>query len=371
MTGSEPTPSAPPQLSPTSGAETAPPAGTTLPAEPPPLGQPFEFHGEAREFFRIWIVNILLTLLTLGVFAAWAKVRKRRYVRGNTTLMGHAFDYRADPRRILLGHLFIVVVFLAYAVVGEVYVIVRLFALGALVVLLPWVVLRSLAFNARQTAYRGLCFNFRQTYGLTALTYLAQGLAVVCTMGLYYPAWVRNRREYTIGNHRLGSGYFTFTGRAGPFYRTYLLAALVVIGGLTLGAVLSALWVIQNDGVPSITATLPALLFYGLGLYLAKQLIYARLFNYQWGHIRLNDHRFEGRMRTRRWLSLQFTNLCAILASGGLLYPWALMRRLRYTASCLHFHPAEPLDDIVRLGRSHGSAVGETAGEFIGLDFGL
>src|SRR6266540_5363662 len=83
----------------------ATPRDLPLPAAPaaddPPIlepsnmqvAAPFRFHGDAREYFRIWIVNTLLTLLTFGLFSAWAKVRKRRYLRGNTELLGHRFDY--------------------------------------------------------------------------------------------------------------------------------------------------------------------------------------------------------------------------------------------------------------------------------------
>jgi hypothetical protein len=108
---------------------------------------PFVFHGNPREYFRIWIVNTLLTLLTLGLYSAWAKVRKRRYLRGNTELMGHRFDYVADPRRILAGNVLVALMFLAYMVVGEVYPMVRVGALVVGLALLPWVVVRSLAFN--------------------------------------------------------------------------------------------------------------------------------------------------------------------------------------------------------------------------------
>ncbi|RYZ95608.1 MAG: DUF898 family protein, partial [Proteobacteria bacterium] len=34
--------------------------------------QTLEFRGQAGEFFRIWIVNTLLTILTLGIYSAWA-----------------------------------------------------------------------------------------------------------------------------------------------------------------------------------------------------------------------------------------------------------------------------------------------------------
>jgi hypothetical protein len=55
----------------------------------PPLAenQPelsLEFSGSAREYFRIWITNLCLTLLTFGIFSAWAKVRKKRYTYSHT-----------------------------------------------------------------------------------------------------------------------------------------------------------------------------------------------------------------------------------------------------------------------------------------------
>jgi len=37
------------------------------------------FTGRGSEYFRIWVVNVLLTLVTFGVYSAWAKVRKARY----------------------------------------------------------------------------------------------------------------------------------------------------------------------------------------------------------------------------------------------------------------------------------------------------
>ncbi|MES1194436.1 MAG: DUF898 family protein, partial [Opitutus sp.] len=151
----------------------APPVLPPAPAPVPPFAgmeQPrpahgFVFHGEAREYFRIWIVNTLLTLLTFGLYSAWAKVRKRRYLRGNTELMGHRFDYRANPPRILAGNILVALMFLAYMVVGEVYPVVRFGALLVGLILLPWVVVRSLAFNAHNTTYRGMRFYSRQTYG--------------------------------------------------------------------------------------------------------------------------------------------------------------------------------------------------------------
>lgn len=375
---SEPCPAPPPVE--TSAPAPDPVAAPT--AEPPPLpppaaqayrrGHPFLFHGNEREYFRIWIVNTLLTLLTLGVFAAWAKVRKRRYLRGNTELMGHRFDYLAEPGRILVGNILVVLAFLAYAVIGEVYPAVRLGALLAGAALLPWVIIRSLAFNAHNTRYRGLRFYFRQTYGMAALVYGGQLLVVLLTAGLYYPAWIRNRREFTIGSHRLGDAFFRFNAPVGPFYSAYLLAGGLLLLAAFTGGVLSILLTLATGpGYPGPLQMIPFFALYGLAFFIGKHVIYARLFNHIWNHTRLDNHRFVASLHTSTWLKLQLTNLAAIVGTAGLLYPWAQIRSARLALSHLRFYPAGPLERTGELGRAEGNALGETASEFVGLDFGL
>lgn len=333
---------------------------------------PFLFHGDAKEYFRIWIVNTLLTLLTCGIFSAWAKVRKRRYLRGNTELMGHRFDYRADPRRILVGNLVVALLFVAYMVVGQVYPVVRLGALAVGLLLLPWVVVRSLAFNAHNTCYRGMRFYFHQTYGMAALTYLGQLLVVIITCGFYYPAWVRNQREFTIGNHRLGDAFFRFSSKSGPFYSSYLVSGAMIFGALILGGMLTGVMLaVTKHKVATFTELVPFFIVYGSVFYLAKHYLFARLFNQVWNHTRLDGHRFVARMDAGRWIQLQLGNLGAIIASCGLLYPWAVVRSSSYALSCLQFEPDRPIETIGRLGKDEGSAFSETAGEFIGMDFGL
>lgn len=65
----------------------------------------FIFHGNGKEYFGIWIVNILLTIVTLGIYSAWAKVRNLQYFYGNTELDGASFQFLAKPVTILKGRL--------------------------------------------------------------------------------------------------------------------------------------------------------------------------------------------------------------------------------------------------------------------------
>jgi uncharacterized membrane protein YjgN (DUF898 family) len=49
-----------------------------IPAQPAGDSIALEFTGCAGEYFRIWIVNVCLSVLTLGIYSAWAKVRRKR-----------------------------------------------------------------------------------------------------------------------------------------------------------------------------------------------------------------------------------------------------------------------------------------------------
>src|SRR5688500_4641132 len=82
--------------------------------EPPPaIRHGIEFTGRAGEFFGIWFVNLVLSVLTLGIYSAWAKVRTERYFYGNTRLGGAPFEYLAQPIAILKGRLIAYVVAIA------------------------------------------------------------------------------------------------------------------------------------------------------------------------------------------------------------------------------------------------------------------
>ena len=86
-----------------------------------------EFHqpvflGSGSEFFRIWVVNMLFSLLTLGIWSAWATVRNRRYLYGNVEFAGNRLDFHGRPMAILRGRILAVLFFFAYALGGDFYV---------------------------------------------------------------------------------------------------------------------------------------------------------------------------------------------------------------------------------------------------------
>jgi uncharacterized membrane protein YjgN (DUF898 family) len=79
----------------------------------------FRFGGNATEYFGIWIVNLFLTVITLGIYSAWAKVRRKRYFYGNTWLADSNFEYHGNPVAILKGRIIAFVAFVAYSLTTQ------------------------------------------------------------------------------------------------------------------------------------------------------------------------------------------------------------------------------------------------------------
>ena len=77
--------------------------------------QDFTFRGSASEFFGIWITNLLLSIVTLGIYSAWAKVRVKKYFYQNTYVAGRNFDYHATGGQIFIGRPIVVAGLVAYS----------------------------------------------------------------------------------------------------------------------------------------------------------------------------------------------------------------------------------------------------------------
>jgi uncharacterized membrane protein YjgN (DUF898 family) len=122
------------------------------------------FVGSGSEYFRIWIVNLFLSILTLGIYSAWAKVRREQYFHRNTLLDGSGFDYHGNPKAILKGRVIAVGLVAILFLIGVWkpgydYLMLLLYS-----PLIPWLLVRSFIFRARNTSFRGLRFNFLGTY---------------------------------------------------------------------------------------------------------------------------------------------------------------------------------------------------------------
>src|SRR5256885_7424605 len=222
--------------------------GAVANAAGPGKHHPVEFSASVGEYFRIWIVNLALTIVTLGIYSAWAKVRKRRYFSGHTRIDSESFEYRANPVVILKGRLIAVALFAVFYAISH-YAPLYIWAIYlALLFFGPWLVVRSLAFNAYNTAYRNVRFAFSGTYRTCLGLVLGHGLLTVVTLGLGFPFLRRRLVQFAAESHSYGTTRFALAeGFKRLFVRPYFVAMGVsILLGLALVAFVAAVGVIAR-----------------------------------------------------------------------------------------------------------------------------
>jgi uncharacterized membrane protein YjgN (DUF898 family) len=347
------------------------------------------FTGTAGEYFRLWIVNTALTLVTLGLYLPWARVRNRQYFYGHTWVDGQNFEYRASPAALLRGYLMVAALFVAYAVSGQfdstkwVAVVLVLIYAGTY----PVLVRQSMRFQAVNTVHRGLRFRFHGTTGEAYVAYLLANVVASLSFGLALPwAWYMQRR-YQVQGLAYGSARATFRGDVGPFYLIGLTAlGLTLAGGVVIGVPLIALVWALLGGVDLGSLDPANMLGSGLGFaavaagYLAVLVLYVVAWQYIRGATMayvLNNMELGGVVRTRAtfspwrlvWISV--TNSAARVLTLGLASPWAAVRQTRYVLGGLTVRAIAPLDDFAAGVGGETSAFGEAATELLDIQVGF
>ena len=137
------------------------------------------FTGTGSEYFKIWIVNVLLTIITLGLYYPWAKVRNRRYFYANSTLADRNFEYHATGKQLFIGFLIAMVFFIIYNVIAQVSPQGSVLLLLVLFIAIPWLIWRSLMFNMRVTSFSNVYFSFTGKLGQAYLNFFVYPLFLI------------------------------------------------------------------------------------------------------------------------------------------------------------------------------------------------
>lgn len=340
----------------------------------------FQFTGAWESYFRVWIVNVLLTIVTFGIYAAWAKVRKKRWFYAHTFLAGHSFEYLADPKRILVGNIIVGVLFMIYAGSGAISPLVQVPVMLLVAVAVPWFIAKSFLFNARNSAWRGLRFGFHGRYWGAARVYLLLPMLVPFTLGLLLPYVSKERRKWMTENHRFGTTPFGFHGATGDLVRIYLRAVLFflpLVGAYIFMFV--AIAVSAGRGRPSsaeeispLMAIFPFLFMVSLPVaYVGTIFLRARLFSYHWTHTSVGPHSFRAYMRARDLLGLQLLNSLVVGLTFGLMWPWAAVRAAKFQLEHIDVMPNGDLDAFVAEAQPPVNAIGDVASDFMDFDLGF
>ena len=363
---------------------------------------PLEFTGSGGEYFRVWIVNVLLSIVTLGFYTPWARKRTAQYFYSHTLVAGSPLEFTAQQRRMVMGFVLLVLITLAYNIAARTGqdTAVGLFLLGG-AVLAPFIWASAMRFRLGATRWRGLRLQFTAgwkevymaswpvfalalvwfgvffglqmlspevahalqaaeeevrkprmptfTAAMVGLLVLGLVLTVLCVIRLEY-----NYKSLLVLRAQVGSE----RGRWKPVYMDFVKVWLATVAVFIVTAVV--MWIAMLVVAGSSIAVLIASAGKGMGLWLfviiiaafvggiflmflasapARAYREARMFQLMWNNIGVSHlARFKCHMTSGRYVWLRIKNMLLTLITLGLYRPFARVSEYRMKVESVTLH---------------------------------
>lgn len=376
------------------------------------------FRGRAGEWFGIWIVNLLLSIITIGIYSAWAKVRRLKYFYNNTFIDDRNFDYHATGWQILKGRLIFIGGYIVFSLLVSLSPVIGIILVIALLAVIPWLLVRAMRFNARMTSFSNVRFDFLGTTGRAAVVYMLVPIAIyigligiflgggylffaqaesatdapigialmavlaIVLIPLAFAFYDRMVKDFTISNHYLGGAGFNLEVALKPLILAQLAAVawVVVVGGI--GVVVTGFsFVAFADSMEALERGDPSggLAMIGLFYFLFFLAFIPAAFIYQaivrnviYNHTGLaGGHSFRSDVNPIQYFWIGVSNFVITVLTLGLMLPWCQIRMMKYLSDHTHIVPGGSLDDFVGEQVAAGHAVGDAFSDFEAVDVGL
>lgn len=306
------------------------------------------FTGKGSEYFGIWFVNCLLTVLTLGVYHAWARARAIQYLSSKTVLEGDSFTYHGTGKQIFVGYLKLIVIFAAlYAVytVGVVLKSTSLILIGAgilfvgLMLVMPLAIHGAMRFRLSRTSWRGIHMGYRGSKTELFWLYLKGAALSVVTLGVYSSWFEVKLNAYVYGNARLGNVKLGFDGNGLDLFLTKLTGVLLSIA--TCG--IYGFWYMKN------------------------------LFNFTYSHMYAEQDgrrlRFNASLTAGQYFKMLMFELLS-LVTLGFATPWSIAYATRTMLDAIEIEGDFDPDAVVQTEEDYSDSSGEGFLDALDIDIG-
>ncbi|WP_119461968.1 DUF898 family protein [Rhodospirillaceae bacterium SYSU D60014] len=311
------------------------------PKEP---GRRVRYDGRSLDLFWIYLKNLVLTFVTLGIYRFWATTRIRRFIWSHLRFLDEPFEYVGTGKELFLGFLkamlalipiFIglgVLDFLFFQFLPEFYWASELLRFTIIMSLIYLGTYAAQRYRMSRTLWRGIRF---QQAG-SAWVYLGLAmrglLLTVLTLGLYTPFVNVRLKSYEMNNLSFGSQPFAFDGQGKDLFKPFLIAWALALPTLFL----SMFW------------------------------FAARSYRYYASRLSVAGLRFAMPVTGLQVAWLQISNLLLLVVSLGLLYPVVVRRTLDFWCQNLAVEGAVDFKKISQA--EQGPKTGEGLASYFGMD---
>lgn len=317
------------------------------PLPPNPAAHRFYFFGRGSQFFGIVAVNLILTIITLGLYYPWAKAAYRRYIWNETEFRSSRFVFHGTGREMfkgfLIAYIILIALYLSLALAGEydnMWILILLFY-GLLLLLIPFALYGAWRYRISRTSWRGIYFYFTGSFGEFLKLFMQEVFLTIITFGIY-GAWMRvNLQKYLFEHTHIGHIRFNFLGSGGTLFGINLLGALLFYPSLFLYV---PIWIKDR-------------------------------FNFTINHTTMSDGENKGLLQStlkggEAW-SVLVGNFFMLVFTLGLAFPWTYMRKLNMYFDNVIIPDGFDFDNLAQSDAEFRDATGDEMLDILdmGIDF--
>lgn len=271
----------------------------------PPSGNAttqIRFDGTAMDLAMIMLRNVLLSLVTIGVYRFWGRVNARRYLWQHVQVGEHRLAYTGTGGELLRGFAKLVGLILGVLVVAgllsKISPALDLLVTPLYLAATPAAVFGAMRYRLSRTSLRNIRFGLGGSIAEFVQLSMKGLILSVLSLGFYWPRYQHAKNAYLVGHITWGTQPFRYDGKLEDLTKRYLSIILPMI--------------------------------FTLGFYAPWQIAWRQ--GYIARHTWIGDAHLEVDIRGGELLMLILTLLAAVLLTFGLALPWATNRAVAFRA---------------------------------------
>jgi uncharacterized membrane protein YjgN (DUF898 family) len=302
------------------------------------------FFGKGGDFFKIKIVNIIFSIVTLGLYYPWAKAKTLSYLYSHTSFEDQPFAFTGTGKEMFKGFIkaFLLIIILyglfIYSAISKntfLFLIVYLLFLA----IIPIAIHGFYKYRMAKTTWRGIRFGYAGDRTELFVLYIMGLLLTLITVGIYGFWFHIKFRKYIIGNIKVGNASFGYTGDGTEYFLLNLKGIALTI--ITLGIYI--FWW-EKD-----------------------------LFAYYVNNLQLTqgDKKvgFASTVTGGSFALLLITNMLIFIFTLGIGFAWIQVRTLKFIANNISLSGNYSFDELQQTQQNYTDATGEDIADLLDLGF--
>ncbi|MGB0403732.1 MAG: YjgN family protein [Salibacteraceae bacterium] len=197
-----------------------------------------KFHGSYLQYLGIALYNLLLTVITLGIYYPWAKCAIRQFLWQETELDNSRFEWHGTGKEmfrgfikayLIFGSLIFLINFGPLFIPPKVFIWVVLICYLAIIALIPIAIHGMMRYRLSRTSLKGIRFGYRgnlkEFYKQTSLDLLF----TIISFGIYASWFQVNMRKFLMKNSKYGNVSAKFDATGGDLFLLSIVQGFLVL----------------------------------------------------------------------------------------------------------------------------------------------